>query len=142
MESSNYSLYVLIPIIISVLNQYFIYGIIFQHKTKFILQYIIKSLILTILLTFFLMKYFDLYGVIVANILGGIYYTYLLYKYSQGVFLLKHNTKMNLKIIIMTIMSIPIIINSIPFGLLFLVIFFKMNNSVISLINEVKSLKE
>lgn len=98
-ESGAYIPWVLFVTLITTFNQYFIYGINFKKKNNLIFIGLVYMLTVNILLAYALIDEFKVYGVIWANLIANILYTIYLYKKSDNLYPIKHNTLTNTIII-------------------------------------------
>jgi O-antigen/teichoic acid export membrane protein len=100
LESIPYIPWLLLIASITTLNQYFVYGLNFTKTNKLILRGLIYMLIINVILAYVLIGIFNIYGVILANLIANISYTIYLYKKSNELYPIEHNFSMNVTIVI------------------------------------------
>ncbi len=102
-ESVEFTPYVILIVLITTMNQYFIYGINFKYKNNLILKYLVYSLTINLLLSTVLVINFNVAGVIFANIVSSAIYSYLLYSKSNNLYPIKYFAFDNYKIVLSTL---------------------------------------
>ncbi len=103
LESTPYIPWLLLIACLTTCNQYFIYGINFSKKNFLILKALIYMLFINVVLMFALIKNFDVYGVIVANLIANIFYSLYIYRKSNKLYSIDYHTKKNTFIIVSTL---------------------------------------
>jgi O-antigen/teichoic acid export membrane protein len=89
LDSLKYIPFLTLIVLISSVNQFFIYGINFKSKNNKILKYLTITFITNLILSFLLVQKIFVMGVILANIISNILYSFLLYKQSYRLFPVK-----------------------------------------------------
>ena len=85
-HSFEYIPFLTLIVFISSVNQFFIYGINFKNKNNRILKYLTISFITNLILSFLLVQVISVMGLILANIISNILYSYLLYQKSYKLY--------------------------------------------------------
>jgi len=98
-DSAAYTPYVILIVLITTVNQYFIYGINFNYRNKLIAKYLIYSLIVNLILSVILINILEVAGIILANIISSIVYSYFLYRESNKLYPIEYLRFDNLKIV-------------------------------------------
>ncbi len=100
LESTPYIPWLLLIASLTSLNQYFIYGLNFSKRNVFILKGLIYMLFINVILMLVLIQYFEIYGVIMANFLANLCYTFYLYGKSNNLYPIEYYFKNNTLILI------------------------------------------
>ena len=98
-DSIIYTPYVILIVLITTVNQYFIYGINFNHRNSLVLKCLIYSLIINLILSVILIKIWGVAGIILANVISSIIYSYLLYRESNKLYPIEYLKLDNLRIV-------------------------------------------
>ena len=98
-DSIIYTPYVILIVLITTVNQYFIYGINFNHRNSLVLKYLIYSLIINLILSVILINIWGVAGIILANVISSIIYSYLLYRESNKLYPIEYLKLDNLRIV-------------------------------------------
>jgi O-antigen/teichoic acid export membrane protein len=98
-DSIIYTPYVILIVLITTVNQYFIYGINFNHRNGLVLKCLIYSLIINLILSVILINIWGVAGIILANVVSGIIYSYLLYRESNKLYPIEYLKLDNLRIV-------------------------------------------
>ncbi len=98
-DSIIYTPYVILIVLITTVNQYFIYGINFNHRNGLVLKCLIYSLIINLILSVILINIWGVAGIILANVISSIIYSYLLYRESNKLYPIEYLKLDNLRIV-------------------------------------------